>query len=276
MPYKLKTTKAGKFCVVNAQTGAEVNCHADKKKALRQLRAISTNEKSDLASADYRYSCYEEDCERAFFEFDSMITHAELVHEEAKQFSTEKREKLAKKGKAIPGNGGGAFPIENVQDLKNAIKAYGRAGNKAAAKAHIIRRAKALKATNLLPKGWNAGDSAAFVECPEHPDRNFSVDQFLDHAEAVHTFDDIQRLVSEAVREKYYRRGNYETAPIVPSVWAWVQDLSEDWVVFTVESDGDTTLYKSAYSITDGAVTLGEPGEVKRRTIYEAVKKKED
>lgn len=114
-------------------------------------------------------------------------------------------------------------------------------------------------------------------ECPGGDcDRAFlSRDSLVEHAEAVHTFDDIQRLVSETVREKYHKRGDYKSVPIVPSVWAWVVDLATDWVVFTVETDGDTTLYKAAYSITDAVVTLGQAVEVKRRTVYEPVKKEE-
>jgi hypothetical protein len=49
---------------------------------------------------------------------------------------------------------GGGFPIRNVSDLKNAIQAYGRAKNKPAAKAWIIRKAKELKSTDLLPEAW--------------------------------------------------------------------------------------------------------------------------
>lgn len=66
-------------------------------------------------------------------------------------FTEERRKKLAAKGQAMPHGG---FPIENTSQLKDAIQAYGRAKNKAAAKRHIIRRAKALGATSMLPSGW--------------------------------------------------------------------------------------------------------------------------
>jgi hypothetical protein len=80
-----------------------------------------------------------------------ILKAAEGEHVMAKEFSPEQRKGLADKKKAMPGGG---FPIENKSDLANAIKAYGRAKNKAAAKAHIIRRAKALGATDMLPEGW--------------------------------------------------------------------------------------------------------------------------
>lgn len=83
-------------------------------------------------------------------------------------FSSKVRERLANKGQAMPGGG---FPIRNVADLKRAIQAYGRAKNKVAAKAWIIKRAKALGATELLPDDWkeNAmGQSQSIEDFLEH------------------------------------------------------------------------------------------------------------
>lgn len=69
-----------------------------------------------------------------------------------KKFTDERREQLAKKGIALPD---GSFPIESLQDLKNAIKSYGRGKNKDKTKAHIIKRAKALNLIKELPEKWN-------------------------------------------------------------------------------------------------------------------------
>lgn len=66
-------------------------------------------------------------------------------------FNQMQRQRLAAKNQAMPD---GSFPIRNVADLKRAIQAYGRAKNKAAAKAWIIKRAKQLGATELLPESW--------------------------------------------------------------------------------------------------------------------------
>lgn len=68
-----------------------------------------------------------------------------------REFSENRRKKLAKNGEAMKD---GSFPIVNKEDLKNAIKAHGRAKDPEAAKAHIKARARALKATNLLPDDW--------------------------------------------------------------------------------------------------------------------------
>lgn len=68
-----------------------------------------------------------------------------------KDFSDEKRKKLASEGKAMKD---GSYPIEDKADLENAIQAFGRSKNKAATKRHIIKRARALGATDMLPDDW--------------------------------------------------------------------------------------------------------------------------
>ena len=72
-----------------------------------------------------------------------------------REFSQQEREAAAEKGQAMPGGG---FPIKSEQDLKNAIRAVGRAKNPAAAKAHIKKRARALGLTKLIPESWGDGE----------------------------------------------------------------------------------------------------------------------
>jgi hypothetical protein len=81
------------------------------------------------------------------------------VHE-----TTEGREKLASQGKAMPSKSGGAprFPIPNVEYLKKAIRAVGRAkGDHAVVRRYIMRRARELGATNLIPDNWNSDGSTS-------------------------------------------------------------------------------------------------------------------
>lgn len=66
-------------------------------------------------------------------------------------YDTATRQKYASQGVALPD---GSFPIPDVGALKDAIHDYGRAKDQAAAKAHIIKRAKALGATGVLPEDW--------------------------------------------------------------------------------------------------------------------------
>ncbi len=76
---------------------------------------------------------------------DKLITLA------TREFSTDTREKLAKKGKALPGGG---FPIPDVDALKRAIQSIGRAKDPAATKAHIKRAAARLGREDLIPEDW--------------------------------------------------------------------------------------------------------------------------
>ena len=68
-----------------------------------------------------------------------------------KAYSEEDRTSMAQEGKAMED---GSFPIETVADLKNAIRAYGRAKDKEKAKAHIIKRARALMEEGAIPEEW--------------------------------------------------------------------------------------------------------------------------
>jgi hypothetical protein len=76
-------------------------------------------------------------------------------------FTVGQRKTLAASGAAMPG---GSFPIRNAQDLKNAILECGRAKDTAAAKRHIISRAKALGLTRLLPPAWLSGKTDLVAE----------------------------------------------------------------------------------------------------------------
>lgn len=72
---------------------------------------------------------------------------------EFKDYPAAKREEMAKAGTAMKG---GRFPISNLEDLKNAIHAYGRGAPKdrAAIRRHIIKRARAIGHAELIPDKW--------------------------------------------------------------------------------------------------------------------------
>jgi hypothetical protein len=81
------------------------------------------------------------------------------VHETA-----EGRKKAAAKGAALPSKSGGAprYPTPNVAYLKKAIKAVGRGkGDHAVIRRYLIRRARALNASNLIPDNWNSDGSTS-------------------------------------------------------------------------------------------------------------------
>lgn len=85
--------------------------------------------------------------------FQTVAIEEEDAEIEKRTFSERRRKDLARQGKALPD---GSFPIENKQDLENAVRAIGRAKDPEAAKKHIISRAKELGATDMLPADWSA------------------------------------------------------------------------------------------------------------------------
>lgn len=75
------------------------------------------------------------------------------------------------------------------------------------------------------------------------------------------TANDLNAALTGAVRETY--GGDH--------IFTWVRDNTDEWVVFSLESDDDCALYQQTYTVDEGtgAVTLtGEPAEVIARTTY--------
>lgn len=89
------------------------------------------------------------DLEKAIREFAADVAKVGTLGK--REFSDEERKKYAKEGVAMKDGG---YPIPDKAALKDAIDAFGRAKNKAATKRHIIKRAKALDATDELPEDW--------------------------------------------------------------------------------------------------------------------------
>jgi hypothetical protein len=75
------------------------------------------------------------------------------------------RRKLAAQGKAMPDSegSGGRFPIRNREDLAKAIRAVGRASGgekgRAAVRRFIMRRARELGLTSMIPDSWQSDGS---------------------------------------------------------------------------------------------------------------------
>lgn len=80
----------------------------------------------------------------------AMHALAEVIW--AKKFTAEQRRKMAKTGAALPS---GAYPIDDAESLMDAIRLLpnGKA-DPAVIKSHIIKRAKALGLTKMLPEAW--------------------------------------------------------------------------------------------------------------------------
>lgn len=72
---------------------------------------------------------------------------------------------MAKNGQAMPD---GSYPIGDKEDLANAIHAVGRgSGSHNAIRMHIMRRAKALGAMDMIPDNWMADGSMKAAQYPK-------------------------------------------------------------------------------------------------------------
>lgn len=81
-----------------------------------------------------------------------VVKQVEPESVEKREFSVAERRKLAQEGKAMPN---GSFPIENREDLQNAIRSIGLTKlPKNKVRRFIMRRAKDLGAEDLIPKSW--------------------------------------------------------------------------------------------------------------------------
>lgn len=75
---------------------------------------------------------------------------ARLLNE---KYSADDRKRMAGNGHAMPD---GSYPIEDAEDLDNAIHAVGRGGSDHdAIRRHIVKRAKALGLSERIPDNWN-------------------------------------------------------------------------------------------------------------------------
>jgi hypothetical protein len=74
--------------------------------------------------------------------------------------TAEKRQRAESKRQAMPG---GRFPIENEADLRKAIQAVGRAkggeAGRAAVRRFVIKRARQLGLSKLIPDNWASDGS---------------------------------------------------------------------------------------------------------------------
>ncbi len=80
--------------------------------------------------------------------------------------SRDDRNKLAEEGKALPD---GSYPIRNLDDLKNAIQAYGRskAEDRKSVRNHIKKRARQLNQRHLVPENWKNLESESITASAE-------------------------------------------------------------------------------------------------------------
>lgn len=75
---------------------------------------------------------------------------------EKRDFSAKRRRHLASTGAAMPG---GRFPIENQEDLDNAMRLLHQAPDRGAVRAHIRSKARSLGLSDPIQKDWAEWDA---------------------------------------------------------------------------------------------------------------------
>jgi hypothetical protein len=127
---------------------------------LEQLELTELSIKADSARerfADIR-AARRAELQAQITELSSRVLPTEEYEDGFGYISREKRQKLAKKGLALPD---GSYPITNVDSLKDSIQAYGRGkpSKRAAIRRHIMKRARVLDRADLIPEKWKAMSS---------------------------------------------------------------------------------------------------------------------
>lgn len=127
---------------------------------LEQLELTELSIKADdarLRFADIRAKRRSE-LQAQITELSSRVLPTEDYEDGFGYISREVRQKLAKKGLALPD---GSYPITNVDSLKDSIQAYGRGkpSKRAAIRRHIMKRARVLDRADLIPEKWKAMSS---------------------------------------------------------------------------------------------------------------------
>ena len=124
---------------------------------LEQLENAQLSAKADIAKARFNEVRDEKEAQLSIkaAEAYARIYGAPRYEDNFGYISREKRQKLAKEGKALPD---GSFPITNLDSLKDSIQAYGRAkpGNRAAVRRHIQKMARKFDRPDLIPENWKS------------------------------------------------------------------------------------------------------------------------
>ena len=124
---------------------------------LEQLENAQLSAKADVAKAKVNIVRDEKEAQLSTkaAEAYARIYGAPKYEDNFAYVSREKRQKLAKEGKALPD---GSFPITNLDSLKDSIQAYGRAkpGNRAAVRRHISKMARKFDRPDLIPENWKS------------------------------------------------------------------------------------------------------------------------
>ena len=149
-----------------------------------------------------------------------------------RMYSADDRRKLAKAGQALPD---GSFPIKDVEDLKNAIQAFGRAADPKAAKLHILKRATDLGAEDLIPESWGQEMQSEKVANP----------MMMEDEDAIAELDDEEPMDIPDVEDDMPEDDEEEKGMYLED-----EDEMEGKAVVKINADGEAV--KCAKGLTEG------------------------
>lgn len=178
----------------------------------------------------------------------------EALAKDTREFSQDARDEMADKGVALPD---GSFPIPDKDALDRAIQSIGRAKEPAAAKAHIVERAKALGATSMLPADWpgSTAGGKGKMKKQKAPDTRTD-EQRAQDAEATRLAKEAGRLRklrrAKAVLAKEQKRAHVGT-PLAKGEQGDVADA--------LAAVADATAEEAKEGDTDDVATLQAAGE---------------
>lgn len=166
------------------------------------------------------------------------------------KYTADELRQMLKDGEALPNaDGDPSYPIGDKADLANAIRAVGRGGlsDHDKIRAYIIRRAKALDASDEIPDNWSADGS---VKPAEKALRRMIAAKAVDGS-----YEQREQAISDALQSAY--PGD--------SIWAYSIATFDDTVVYRVSGSGSSAIsgqWQATYTYDAGTVTLGEPERV--------------
>jgi hypothetical protein len=127
---------------------------------LEQLENAELSTKADDARSRFAEirAARRAELQASIAELSARVLPTEEYEDGFGYISREVRQKLAKKGLALPD---GSYPITNIDSLKDSIQAYGRGkpSKRAAIRRHIMKRARVLDRADLIPEKWKAMSS---------------------------------------------------------------------------------------------------------------------
>jgi hypothetical protein len=153
---------------LEAKKGQELSAKA--KAAKQKVAAVKTEQQATLSTkaAELSMRVRGPKIEEQKEEVDASIASDELqariasaaAEAQLASISMRARKRLAKEGKALPD---GSYPIRNASDLRNAIQSYGRSkpGDRAKVRRHVVKRARALGKTEMIPENWKTASMIA-------------------------------------------------------------------------------------------------------------------